>query len=77
MMLSGPLCICSIVGNWMIRNNQLTRLWSLTFCGGRGENCGNTKDGVCPIQCANGHLLNIFGKSSENQFGPSSSISEC
>lgn len=53
MMLSGPLYICSIVGEWMVWNNQLTRLWSLTFCGGREENYGNMKDGVCPIQCVN------------------------
>jgi hypothetical protein len=63
------------VGDWMIWNNQLTKFWSLTFCGGREVNYGNTTDGVCPIQCVNwGHLLNIFGKSSEKQFGPSSSF---
>ena len=53
MMLSGRLYICSIVGDWMIWSNQLTRLWSLTFCGGREENYGNMKDGVCPIQYVN------------------------
>lgn len=59
-MLSGHLYICSIVGDGMIRNNQLTRLWSLTFCGGREENYGTMKDGVCPIQCVNWALTKIY-----------------
>jgi hypothetical protein len=40
----------NIVNDQVIWNNQLTRMWSLLFCGGTEDNYGKTKNDMCPSQ---------------------------